>query len=230
MLIAYMVTAFAQSAPTIWLSVVRANPFQAYTVAQEVVAYFVFGVKVLSWPLCFAVVHEILNGYLAPYRALQSVGQTLFRAGTGLAMFAVITSALVAPQEVRAALTYLSRSEPLVIYGCATALCLGVAGFVWHFQLRGSLNDEATFMMVSLIFGQFALLWGAEHLFSSPSTRGHWGMARVIIAAPILVFAAMKLSPAGEMRPLAAVAATGQGDVRRALEDLNASLERGTRP
>jgi hypothetical protein len=183
---------------------------------------------VITWPLCFSVVHEILNGYLAPYRALQAVSQKLFRAGLGVAALAALASALIAPDDALVALSFLFRFEPIVIHGCTSALCLGVALFVWHFQLQGSANERTTFIMFWLVNSQFALLWTAEHFLRVRETASYWATARVGIAVPILVFAAMKLSLAGEERPVA-VASTSQGDVRQALEDLNASLERGIR-
>ena len=228
MLLAYLLVALAQSATAIWLSASRAYPGQPYTAAQEAAAYFTFSMKALEWPLCFGAIHESLNAYLTPYRALQSVGQKLFRTGMGLAALVILASALIAPQEVFAALTYLRRFEPVLIYGSATVLCLGVAAFVWHFQLRGSSNDEVAFLTIGLIFGQFALVWTAQHFFGSPETRPYWGVARVAIAAPILITAGLRLSAAGDVLHAPAMSGTSP-DVRLALEKLNAVLERGVR-
>ena len=146
----------------------------------------------------------------------------------GLAALVVLASALIAPQEVFAALTFLRRFEPILIYGSATVLCLGVAAFAWHFQLRASSNDEVAFLTIGLICGQFALLWTAQHFFGSPGAREYWGVARVAIAAPILITAALRLSAAGDVLHVPAMSGTSP-DVRLALEKLNAALERGVR-
>jgi hypothetical protein len=225
MLLVYMVTAFAQSSTSTWLAAGRPDPYQAFTTPQEIAAYFTFGMKVLGWPFGFGAIHECLNAYLTPYRALHSVGQRLLRGGMGFAGLAVLASALIAPRELFAAMSFLSRTEPILIYGCATLLCLGVVAFVWHFQLKGSANDDVTLLMMSLIYGQFAILWAGQHFFQPPRTAGHWAVLRVIVAAPILIGAGLRLSAAGDTRPVSSMPPS-QPDIRQALENLNATLGR----
>lgn len=229
MLLAFLLVVLAQSSTAIWLTASRVDPFRPYTSAEEAAAYFALSMNVIEWPLCFGVVHEVLNGYLAPYKALQDVGQRVFRSGMGFAALVLLASAFIAPEQALAALSFLFRFEPVLIYGCATLLCVGIAVFVWHFQLKGAANENLSFLIISLEFGQLTMLWIVEQFFRTHDTAAYWGPARVVVAAPIWMFAAMKLSTAGEARP-SAVASDSQRDVRRALEELNTSLERGVRP
>ncbi len=229
-LVAYLIVALLQSSTSIWSSSLAAAVDASSVEWRESIFYARLPLKVLEWALAFSVVHALVDGFLAPYRALQSAGRLLMRVGMALGALAALSGAFLAPQETLRALGFLYRFEPLVIYGLATLLCISTAALVSHFAIRRRPNDWAILWTVCLLFGQFAVLWGLQGVFGTPATRELWAAARVGAAVPVLVLGAMQVTAARDEFPSPVGPNLAPPAAALGLDGLNNALERLIRP